>query len=346
LELDVYSFGTPLCDAAALGRAVEGAEFGGLWFAEVAHNPFLPSAISALATERIAIGTAVALAFPRSPMITAQVAWDLAAASQGRFVLGVGTQVKSHMERRFSVPFSHPGPRLREYVLALRHIFAAFQNETGLEFTGEHYTFSLLPSFFSPGSIHHPNIPIYVAGVNAGMARVAGEVADGLHAHPLHSARYLREVIAPEVAEGAADAGRTSSAVALIVPFFLAVGDREEDIARQREEIRNQIAFYGSTRTYRAVFGMHGWEDVPDQLHALHAGGQTGGMATVITDEILDTFSVTARWDELAAALRTRYGGLAARIMPYSIPIDWQDAETVERWSNVAVELRTPSAGA
>jgi probable F420-dependent oxidoreductase len=345
LELDLYSFGTPLRDAAAVARAVEAAEFGGLWFAEVAHNPFLPSAISALATESITIGTAVALAFPRSPMVAAQAAWDLAAASDGRFVLGLGTQVKSHMERRFSVPFSHPGPRLREYVLALRHIFAAFQDESRLDFTGEYYAFSLLPPFFSPGPIQHPDIPIYVAGFNARMARVAGEVADGLHVHPLHSARYLHEVIAPEVAAGAASAVRSTSEVALVVPVFLVVGDLEEDIEQQREAMRSRIAFYGSTRTYRAVFALHGWDDVPDRLHALQARGEGDAMAAVINDEMLDTFSVTARWDELAAALRARYGGLAARVMPYSMPIDWHDVETVDRWRNVAVELRAPAAG-
>ena len=340
MELDVYSFGGPLRGVAALGRETEAAGFGGLWFAEVAHNPFLPSAIAALATERISIGTAVALAFPRSPMVVAQAAWDLAAASGGRFVLGIGTQVKNHVERRFSVPFDHPAPRLREYVLALRHIFAAFQDGGRLDFTGEYYKLSLLPPFFSPGPIDHPAVPVYIAGVNPGMARVAGEVADGLHAHPLHSVRYLREVIAPEVIAGATRAARSASAVALVVPVFLAVGDQEEDVAPQRAAIRSQIAFYGSTRTYRAVFAQHAWDDVPDQLHALYARGDVEAAGALITDEMLDTFSVTARWDELGAVLRSRYDGLAARIMPYAMPIDERDPETADRWRTVAAELR------
>jgi probable F420-dependent oxidoreductase len=224
----------------------------------------------------------------------------------------------------------------------LRHIFAAFQDETRLDFAGEYYTFSLLPSFFSPGPIHHPDIPIYVAGVNAGIARMAGEVADGLHAHPLHSVRYLREVIAPAITAGAAGASRSASAIALVVPVFLAVGDRDEDIDRQRAAIRGQIAFYGSTRTYRPVFALHGWEDVPDRLHALHGRGQVDEMAGVITDEILDTFSVTACWDGLTSALRARYGGLAARVMPYSMPIDWHHSETADRWLAIAAGMRAP----
>lgn len=343
MELDVYSFGAPLREVDSLARDVESAGFGGLWFAETRHDPLLLSGTAALATSRITIGTAVTVAFPRSPMVVAQAAWDLAEASGGRFVLGLGTQVKRHIEQRFSVPFGHPAARLREYVLALRHLFNAFQTGTGVDFHAEHYDFSLLPPLFSPNPIDHPDIPIYVAGVNAGMARIAGEVADGLHAHPLHSTRYLREVIAPAIAAGAQRGGRAVSDVALVVPVFLAVGD-DADLVHQRDQIREQIAFYGSTRTYRAVFAQHGWDDVPDRLHALHARGEANAARSVITDEMVDTFSVAAGWDDLAATLLTRYGGLAARVMPYSLTIDWNDANTVARWRAVSTELRRQQA--
>ncbi len=266
VDLDLYCLGAPLRDVPTIASEAERLGFAGLWFTESSHNPFLPVGAAALATQNLALGTDVAVAFPRSPMVTAQVAWDLADASGGRFVLGLGSQVKAHVERRFSTPFSHPGPRLREYVSALHAIWDAFQGKAPLNFQGDFYSFSLLTDFFSPGDIEHPDIPIYVAGVNTGMARVAGEVCDGFHVHPLHSPRYLVEVVRPAIAEGAASARRCPDDVVLAVPVFVAVGDRDEDLERTRRALREQIAFYGSTPSYRAVFELHGWADAAAEL--------------------------------------------------------------------------------
>jgi probable F420-dependent oxidoreductase len=218
MELDLYCTNPSPTTVAELARTVEATGFSGLWFTESSHNPYVASALAAAETSSITIGTDIAVAFPRSPMVTAQVSWDLAALSRGRFILGLGTQVKAHMEKRFSVPFSRPAARLREYVLALRAIFDAFQGTAPLRFAGEFYSFSLLTEFFSPGPIDQPEVPIYVAAVNVGLAAVAGEVCDGVHAHPFHSVRYLTDVVRPAIAAGAARAGRDPASVALAVP--------------------------------------------------------------------------------------------------------------------------------
>jgi probable F420-dependent oxidoreductase len=272
-------------------------------------------------------------------MVTAQAAWDLAQASDGRFILGLGSQVKAHVERRFSTPFSEPAARLREYVLALRAIWAAFQGDAPLNFTGRYYSFSLLTDFFSGGPIDHPDIPVYIAGVNRGMARIAGEVCDGFHVHPLHSPRYLAEVVQPAIGEGAAVGARPVDDVALAVPVFIAVGD-DESIERERRAIRRQIGFYGSTPSYRSVFEVHGWNDLPDRLNDLQRRRDTDGVLAAVTDEVLDAFSVTASWDELPEVLVERYAGLADRVFPYGLTA-WGDPAARERWAAVAAAVRS-----
>ncbi|HVM39598.1 MAG TPA: TIGR03617 family F420-dependent LLM class oxidoreductase, partial [Acidimicrobiia bacterium] len=255
MDFDAVSMGLPLREVAALAREAEEAGMSGLWFPEAGRTAYLGCAVAAAATTHLDIGTAIAVAFPRSPMVTAQTAWELAEATGGRFILGLGTQVKAHNERRFSVrPFDRPGPRLREYVLALRAIWKAFQGEAPLAFEGEFYRFDLLTPFFAPPAIEQPDIPVYVAGVNPWMARMAGEVCDGFHVHPFHSERYLREVIRPNIEAGAREAGRDPSAVKLACPVFAIVGDTDEEREALRQLTRTQISFYGSTRTYRPVF--------------------------------------------------------------------------------------------
>ncbi len=340
MRFDAYGASLPMEDAAEVAGFVEGLGFSGLWLTETQRPPYLACAVAAGATDRILIGTAIAVAFPRSPMITAQTAWELARASRGRFSLGLGTQVKAHVERRFSTPFEHPGPKLREYVLALRAIWRAFQGEERLKFEGDFYSFSLLTDFFSPGPSDHPAIPVSIAGVNTGMARIAGEVCDGFHVHPLHSRRYLDEVMRPAIARGAARAGRSPAACEVLCPVFAIVGDSEAELAPQREAVRQQISFYGSTRTYRPVFELHGWGDTSERLHGLMAAGDTGGMAAAITDEMLDAYAVTATWDGLAAALVDRYDGIADRVFPYEPAGEWLDApERAARWQAVAAEV-------
>ncbi len=347
MDIDVYSFGPPLRSVEAMAREVESLGFSGLWFSESKHNPYLCCALASVATADLMIGTDIAVAFPRSPMVTAQAAWDLAAASSGRFVLGLGTQVKGHIERRFSAPFDRPVARLRDYVLSLRAIWRAFQDEAPLAYQGEFYAFSLLTEFFDPGPIEHPDIPVYVAGVNRSMAVMAGEVCDGFHVHPFHSVEYLRSTIVPAIAEGAAKAGRPTSAVAVACPVFVIVGDDERELEEQRRSVRRQLSFYGSTRTYRGVFAQHGWDDASAKLHRLMAAGDFDAMERVVTDEMLDAYSVTSSWDDLAPALLRRYEGLADRIFPYSRDAGWIDQpERRERWRAVAQDLAGAVASA
>jgi probable F420-dependent oxidoreductase len=337
---DAYGASLRLEEAGDVSRRVEQLGFAGMWFTESQRPPFLACAVASTVTSSMTLGTAIAVAFPRSPMVMAQTAWELGRASQGRFSLGIGSQVKAHIERRFSTPFEHPGPRLREYVLSMRAIWRAFQGEESLAFDGEFYRFSLLTDFFSPGPSDFPDIPISIAGVNTGMARLAGEVCDGFHVHPFHSRRYLDEVMRPAIAEGAASSGRDASECEVFCPVFAIVGDSDAERAEQREAIRRQLSFYGSTRTYRPVFDLHGWGDASEELHRRMAQGDRDGMAEVITDEMLDTYAVTSAWDGLAPALLERYDGLADRVFCYGPAQDWIDSpDLAERWQSVAAAM-------
>ncbi|MCB0995242.1 MAG: TIGR03617 family F420-dependent LLM class oxidoreductase [Acidimicrobiales bacterium] len=350
MYVDAVSAGLDLRTNQQYASQTEAAGLDGLWFTESGRTAYLSCTSAVLATENLTVGTGIAVAFPRSPMITAKVAWELAEASGGRFVLGLGTQVKAHVERRYSTSFDHPGPRLREYVLALRSIFEAFQGDASLEFSGDFYRFDLLPPTWSPGPIEHPDIPIYVAAVRPWMVRMAGEVSDGVHAHPFHSQRYLAEVVRPGIAEGAAAAGRNADDVSVVVPVMTATGDTDAEIAQWRERARQMISFYGSTRTYRGVFEQHGWHGVSDKLHELQAKGDFDGMAAQITDEMLEVYAVTATWDGLAAALVERYSGVADRLVMYFAGTRWRnDRDVLERFGDVARQVRaltgTASAG-
>jgi probable F420-dependent oxidoreductase len=340
VDLDLYCTQAAPSQIAPIARAAEQAGFSGAWFTESSHNPYIACALASAATSSIMIGTDIAVAFPRSPMVTAQAAWDLAQLSGGRFVLGLGTQVKAHVERRFSVPFSRPAARLRDYVLALRAIFAAFQGTAPLRYESEFYSFSLLTEFFSGGPIEHPDIPIYVAGVSTAMATLAGEACDGFCAHPLHSVRYLTDVVAPAISTGAARAGRDTASVTMAVPVFVIVGDTEGERERRRRAVRRQIAFYGSTRTYQRVLDIHGWGDLSGELHSAMAKGDLDGMEAMITDEMLDVYAVTATWDDLGPSLIERYRGVASRILPYDTARDLASPDTAARWSAVAAQVR------
>jgi probable F420-dependent oxidoreductase len=334
VDIDAYyPDGLALPVAAAEARRAEQAGFAAMWLTETKHNPFLGCAAALAASDRIRAGTGIAVAFPRSPMVTAQAAWDLAAAGQGRFVLGLGTQVKAHIQRRFSAPFDRPVARMREYVAALRAIFAAFCGDGRLRFAGDFYDFSLLTDFFNPGPISQPDVPVWLGAVGPAMLRLAGECADGVFLHPLNSAEYLRATVLPAVTAGASAAGRSRAGITLCCPVFIAVGDSAEEIEQQRAGIARQIAFYGSTRTYRPVFEAHGWGEVTGELHALLARGDTGAMASLVTSDMLDAFSVSATWDRLAAELTARYGGLADRIAPYGV--DLSTTSRRERWRDV-----------
>jgi probable F420-dependent oxidoreductase len=337
VRLDSVSGPQPLPRMQELARAVEAAGFGGLWLFEGGRTAYLSCAAAALAVDHIDLGTAIALAFPRSPMISAQIAWELAETTGGRFRVGLGTQVKAHIERRYGMAFAPPGPRLREYVLAMKAMFRAFRREEKPAFAGEFYRFDLLPDMWSPGPIDVPDPPIYIAGVNPWMLRMCGEVADGLHVHPLNTRRYVDEVILPNVAEGAARAGRDVSEISIACPVFTIVGDTDEEQEQWRREARFQIGFYGSTRTYRKIFELHGWDDAPARLHELQAAGDLEGLAAAVTDEMLDEFAITTTWDGLADAIRARYDGVADQVIAYFSLRGWAgDPAQLERWSAVA----------
>ncbi len=343
MQLDIMSGPLSMPQMAETAAAVEAAGFGGLWLTEGGREAFLPSGAAAMATDSITLGTGVAVAFPRSPMITAQNAWQLAEASNGRFVLGLGTQVKAHVERRYGTPYSHPGPRMREYVQATKAIFRAFRGEEKLLFEGDYYQFSLLPAQWSPGPIGPPDPDVYISAVLPYMSRVAGEVCDGVHVHPFHSPRYLSDVQIPAVTDGVQRAGRSLNDITFVCPVMTAVGDTEEQATAAREHARSMIAFYGSTRTYSPVFELHGFVGLSDQLHAKQREGDIAGMVALINDEVLDNYIVSGTWDSLGPTLVARYGnlGVNVRVMSYTAmgQIN-KDPSSLERWAAVAAAMR------
>jgi probable F420-dependent oxidoreductase len=326
-----------LRDVARIARAAEEIGFGALWTPETQHSGFYPLLIAAEHTQRILLGTAVAIAFARSPMVMAQNAWDLQALSGGRFILGLGTQVKAHIERRFGVPWDAPVARLRDYIAALRAIWRAWQTGEKLDHRGEFYQHTLMTPFFNPGPIAHPNIPIYIAGVNEGLARLAGETCDGFHVHPFHSVKYLNEVVRPQIAAGAERAGRSLADVALVSSVFTITGPNEAAIDATRALAREQIAFYASTPTYRVVLAAHGWQDVGEQLSRLVAQKRWSQMSALITDEMLDVFAVQAPLDRVGQAIRARYDGVLDRVFGY---VPFVPGELDGAWRAIAAAVR------
>ena len=294
-------------DYARAAREMEALGFDHLTTAEAGHDPFLPIAIAAEHTERVQLATNVAIAFPRSPMVTAQLAWDLQHLSKGRFQLGIGTQVKGHNERRYAAPWTAaPGPRLRDYVQCLRAMFASFQTGKTHKFEGEHYQFTMLPPFFNPGPIEVPAPPIHIAAVNKYMTRLAGELCDGLRLHPIATLKYTREVILPAVEAGANKAGRKLSDIEIIGAPFLAIAPDEAGVEKAKAETRQRIAFYASTRTYHSVLDFHGWNDVGAALHQYSLEGKWTEMPKLITDEMLAEFALIGTYDQLAKQVAER----------------------------------------
>jgi probable F420-dependent oxidoreductase len=317
VKLDVGMLTHDLKTLPEYARKVEALGFDCLWSAETQHDPFLPLAVAATATSRIKLGTSIAVAFPRSPMVLAHISWDLAKASGGRFILGLGSQVKGHNERRFSVKWEAPAPRMREVVQALRAIWDCWQNGTKLNFKGQFYRFDLMTPFFNPGPIEHPQVPVYVAGVNPAMCRIAGEVCDGLHVHPFNSPKYLRELVQPAVNEGLAKSGRGRGDFTYATSSFVVVGDTEAEQAHARQAVKQQIAFYASTRTYEPVLAAHGWQDLVPHLHRKSVEGDWKGMADLISDAMLEDFAVIGSWADIGPRIRERFAGLYDRTQLY-----------------------------
>jgi probable F420-dependent oxidoreductase len=324
--------------AAASAREIEAAGYDGLWTAEAGHDPYLACAIAALATERVTIGTNIAVAFPRSPLVHAQIAWDLQAASRGRFILGLGTQVRGHNERRYSTPWGSPGPRLREMVLLIRHIWDVWQNGTKPGFEGRHYRFSLMTPFFNPGPLEWPHVPIYIAGVNPYMCRLAGEVCDGLQVHPFHSVKYLDEVVRPNVDVGLKKSGRPREACALATSAFVATGRTRDEMEKAKGFARQQIAFYASTPAYRIVLETHGWGEVSARLGEKAAKGDWGGMAALITDEMFAEYALAGTYDEVPALVRQKYAGRIDRLGFYTLP--GAGGADAEAWARLLTAVR------
>ncbi len=315
-------------EAAELARKAEDYGFDCFWVNETKHDPFVQIAIASATTKEISLGTSIALAFTRSPTTLAYTCWDLQNASDGRLILGLGSQVKGHIERRFGMKWEPAAPKMKEVIAALRSVWRSWQDGSKLDFKGKFFRLDLMTPFFSPGPIDHPEIPVYVAGVNVGMCKVAGAVADGLHVHPLHTVRYLQEVIKPALAVGIAQSGRKKGDFAVAASVFAAVGDTKSEIENVREALRGQVAFYASTRSYRKVMELHGWGDVCDRLHALSVKGEWEKMASEVTDDMLEEFVVQGSWNEMGALLRERYSGIADRVRMY-LPFDggekWRD---------------------
>lgn len=305
-----------IADVADAARRTEALGFDGVCAPEAGHDPFLPLMIAAEHTKNLQLGTNVAIAFPRSPMVTAQLAWDLQQLSGGRFNLGLGTQVKGHNELRYATPWSAaPGPRLRDYIQCVQAMFDGFATGKAKPFEGQHYKFSLLPPFFNPGPIDYPAPPIYIAAVNTYMARLGGELCDGLRLHPIGTFSYTKAVVLPAIAAGAAKAGRTLADINIIGAPFLATGATEAEVEKATRALKQHVAFYASTRTYHTVLAHHGWEDVGAQLHQLSREGKWQELPTLITDDMLAEWAVIATHDRLADAVRARCEGIFTTVL-------------------------------
>ncbi len=340
MHIDVMVTSSRWAGVAEMARTAESSDFSGLLFTESGRTPWMNIAAAATAAPSLDLSTGVAVAFVRSPMVAASLGWELAEETGGRFRLGLGSQVKAHVERRYGAEFDPPGPRLRDYVLAVRACFRAFAGEEPLDHDGRFYQLSLLPPTWAPRRHEHP-VPIDVSAVGPWMCAMAGEVADGIHVHPLHSIPYLQQRLLPAVAEGAARIDRDPASVELTVPVFAVPGDTREEQAPLLDVARTQVAFYGSTRNYAFQFDDLGFEGTSAKLNERLKAGDIAGMGAVITDEMLEHFAVVAPWDELADRLIERYRGIATRLVMYTA--EWSmrgDPKAAGRWSEVARAVR------
>lgn len=343
IKLDAALHPSPdLSNVGALAQAAEQTGFEGLWSTETQHDPFIQLALASQPTTRLELGTAIALSFTRSPMALAYTAWDLAAMSNGRFILGLGTQVKAHNERRFSVAWGAPVERLREVIEGMRAIWHSWRTGDKLNYRGEHYKFTLMTPFFTPPPHRHA-IPIYIAGVNTGLCRLAGELCEGFHVHPLNSVKYLQQVVRPAIAEGAQIAGRTLSDVSLSASVFVVTGTTATQTDNLRAFVRQQISFYASTPSYRVILEQHGWETIGEQLSGMAARKQWADMPGLITDDMIDAFAIVAPPDKVGEAALARYMGLVDRITFY---VPYQPGQFDELWEPVLAAFSTQSFAA
>lgn len=324
MKIDAPLRDVPLDEVADEAARYERMGFDGLWTFETRSDPFLALLPAALGTSRMSIGTNIAVAFARSPYATAVAAWDLQKVSAGRMILGLGTQVRPHVERRFSMVFEHPAARVTEFIDCIRAVWNTFQTGARPGFKGRFYQFTLMNDFFNAGPCEHPEIPVYLAGVNERMCRAAGEVADGFHLHPMHSQGYLRDVVHPALAAGAALRDRDPTRIRIHAPVFVVYGESEAERSRMEQSVRSQVAFYGSTPSYRSFLAYHGFEDVGRQLSAAMRAGELDRMPSMVPDALLEQVAISGTFAEIGEALRERYaGGLAHRASLYvAVPRD------------------------
>lgn len=337
--MKIEAFAPRRADWAGIRKAAEAAENAGFdAFAtpEIDNDPFITIAMAAQATQRVQVRTAIAVAFPRSPMTVAASSWEIHANSGGRFALGLGTQVKGHNERRFSVPWSKPRTRLREYVESLRAIWRCWQLGEPLSYEGEFYQFSLMTPEFAPAKSTHGPIPVYTAAVRPRMLRLAGEVADGVRLHGFATRRYLEQVALPEIEAGLAENGRSRDAFEVCGGGFIATGADDAAVAKMVEFFRHRVAFYASTRTYFPVLEAHGWEDLGAKLHAMSKAGKWKDMPAEISDDVLRTFVAVGRYDELKAAVDERFRGVSD-----SLELALEAPDRISELAEVVADLRT-----
>ena len=298
-------------------------------------------AAAASAAPKLSFSTGIAVAFPRSPMISAQIAWEMALNTEGRFRLGLGSQVKGHVIRRYSAVFDKPAPQMRDYVAAFKACIRAFRGEEQLSHEGPYYKLSLLPAMWSPPRHHFEDVKIDISAVGPYMCKVAGELCDGLHVHPMHSMAYIENRLLPAVREGAEKAGRSAKDIDLIIPVFAIPGDSEEERQMMLQRAKTQIAFYGSTPNYAFQFDDLGYEGTTEKLGALMRNGDMQGMADTITDEMLSQFAVVAKWEDMADALKNRYEGVATRVVTYLAAEDIKHhPENIMKWGEIARAVR------
>jgi len=343
LKVDAYLPGTAgSADAASEVAKAHVRGFDGVFSAETAHDPFLQLAAGMASGPGMTYGTAIAVAFPRSPMITAMAAWDLQAQSEGNFILGLGTQVRAHIQRRFSTVWDSPGPRLREYIESLHAIWDTFQDGKPLKFDGEFYQFSLMAPFFNPGPLPFKRPEVFISAVGPYNCRLVGEVCDGMHVHPFHTVKYLDEHVLPHVQEGAAKAGRNLGDITLSSTVFCVTGRTDEEMDASMTAVKQQIAFYASTPAYRRVLEIEGWDFGPE-LTAMSKRGKWAEMGSLISDEVVETVGVVAPTDHLGAALHKRYATRLGRIGYYTLGSELADLAEQDWKDLIAATKGQPS---
>lgn len=335
MKVDAVTYGHPLAETGPAAAEAEARGYDAWFVSETVHDPLLACTAAGLAVERIQVGTAITVAFPRSPMHVAYAAHDLQALTGGRFVLGLGTQIKPHVEKRFSTPWSQPAARMQEYVAALRAIWDAWLTGERLDFRGEFYQHTLMSPFFTPADHGHGPPAVWLAAVGPRLTEVTGEVADGLLCHGFTTARYLSEVTLPRLVAGATRAGRHREDVEVVLPVFVVTGATEAERAASEAMVKGQIAFYGSTPAYRGVLDLHGWGELHEELHNRSLTGGWADMPALIDDEVLAAFAVVAEPAEVGRAIRTRYGALVDRVS-LSTSYEFDD----ETWQQVLGDLR------